>query len=399
MKLTKYLLLFAAAAVVASCGSKSGQTDMGDNEYPVLTIGSSSATLQTTYPATIKGIHDVEVRPKISGLITKVLVKEGQAVKAGQVLFTLDDGTQKAAVHQCEAAVGTARAQLNTAKLTYNNNKKLFDKNVIGQYELSTAANSYATAQASLAQAEASLASARENLSYCTIYAPASGVVGDLPYKVGAYASPSAALTTVSDVSTVEVFFSMAEGQWMDMVKKAGSASAAIATMPSLKLQMADGTTYDHPGKVVKVSGVIDATTGAYSLIAHFANPEHILKSGGAGQIIIPDQDNNAIVIPQEATMQVQNKTFVYLAQEKNGKTTVKYTEIQINSQNDGTHYIVTGGLKVGDRIVTNGLTKLSDGMEIKPITTEKYQQKIADAAKLGAEQGSASGFIKAMTN
>ena len=311
-------------------------------------------------------------------------------------MFTIDSETYRASVRQAQAGVNTARAQLNTARLTFENNKKLFAKNVIGQYELSTAQNSYATAKASLAQALASLASARETLSWCQVKSPSNGVVGSLPFKVGALVSSSNAqpLTTVSNISTMEVFFSMSESDILNITKTAGSVSAAISSMPIVKLQLADGTTYNHPGKVVKMSGVIDATTGSISLIAHFANPEKLLKSGGAGQIVIPTNDNHAIKIPQEACSEVQDKIFVYKLGADNK---VKYTEITVNPQNDGKTYIVTSGLSVGDRIVTKGITKLSDGMKIKPITEAQYEKKIDDAAKLAAKQSTAKGFVDAM--
>ncbi len=396
MKIKNSLLFVAVAATLASCGGGSGMPKFGDNEFAVETIGSQSATLQTTYPATIKGIQDVEVRPKVSGFITKVYVHEGQTVSAGQLLFTIDSETYQAAVRQAQASVNTARAQLNTAKLTFDNNKKLFEKHVIGQYELSTAQNTYATSRASLAQAEASLASARETLSWCQVKSPAVGVIGSLPFKEGALVSSSStqALTTVSNISTMEVFFSMPEGEILSLVRTAGNVADAIKALPGVKLQLTDGTIYDHPGKVVKMSGVIDASTGAYSLIAHFANPKKLLKSGGAGQIIIPHSNNSAIVIPQEATSSVQDKIFVYKVGSDNK---VKYSEIKVDPQNDGNTYIVTSGLSVGDRIVTKGIAKLSDGMAIKPITEAQYQKKIDDAAKLGEKQGSASGFVNAM--
>lgn len=350
--------------------------------------------MQTTYPATIKGIQDVEVRPKVSGFITNVYVHEGQTVSAGQVLFTIDSETYRAAVREAQAGVNTARAQLNTARLTYENNKKLFAKNVIGQYELSTAQNSYATARASVAQA--SLASARETLSWCQVKSPSNGVVGSLPFKVGALVNSSNAqpLTTVSNISTMEVFFSMSESEILNLTKTAGSVRAAISSMPIVKLQLADGTVYNHPGKVVKMSGVIDPTTGSVSLIAHFANPEKLLKSGGAGQIVIPTDDNHAIKVPQEACSEVQDKIFVYKVGADNK---VKYTEITVNPQNDGKTYIVTSGLSVGDRIVTKGIAKLSDGMKIKPITEAQYEKKIDDAAKLAAKQSTAKGFVDVM--
>lgn len=397
----KNVLFVAAIATIAtltSCGSKSkgGLPNFGDDEYAVTTIGTTSAALQTTYPATIKGIQDVEVRPKVSGFITKVYVHEGQTVSAGQTLFTIDSETYQAAVRQCQAAVNTAKAQMNTAKLTYQNNKKLFDNKIIGQYELSTAANSLATAQAQVAQAEASLASAREQLAWCNVTSPSAGVVGSLPFKEGALVSASGqALTTVSNISTMEVFFSLSETQLLSMSKTSGSVQAAIASFPAVKLQLADGTIYNHPGKVVKMSGVIDASTGSVSLIAHFANPEKLLKSGGAGQIVIPNDNNNAIVIPQEACSQVQDKIFVYVVTKDNK---VKYSEIKVNPQDDGKNYIVTDGLHVGDRIVVKGITKLTDGMQIKPITVERYNQKIAEAAKLAESQNNAHDFATTMS-
>ncbi len=395
MNLKNYLFVAAITSVLASCGG-GGSTQFGDNEFPVVTVGATDAALLTTYPATIKGIQDVQVRPKVSGFITKVYVHEGQAVKAGQLLFTIDSETYRAAVRQAQAAVNTAKAQLNTAKLTYENNKMLFEKNVIGQYALSTAENAYTTAQASLAQAQASLASARETLSWCNVTSPAAGFIGSLPFKQGALVSASSAdpLTTVSDISTMEVFFSMSESEILSMTKTSGSGAAAIAAMPSVKLQLADGTIYNHPGKVVKMSGVIDAATGSLSLIAHFPNPQRLLKSGGAGQIVIPTNATRAILVPKDACSEVQDKVFVYVLGQDNK---VKYTEIKVNPQDDGNYYIVTAGLKVGDRYVSKGTAKLSDGMQIKPITEAQYDKNISDAAELSKDQGSASGFVNAM--
>lgn len=390
------LLIAAVALLLASCGNK-GNMKMGDNEYPVVTIGSQNAELQTTYPATIKGVQDVQIRPKVSGFITKVCVQEGQAVKAGQLLFVIDNTTYQAAVRQAQASVNSTKSQLNTAKLTYENSQKLFKSNVIGSYELQSSQNSYETAMAAVAQAKAALASAQETLGFCYVKSPANGVVGSLPYKVGALVSASSAdaLTTVSDVATVEVYFSVTEKDILDLTKTAGSTHAAISAYPPVKLLLSDGTTYKHPGKVTKVSGVIDAATGSVSMIARFPNPERLLKSGGSGTIVVPRDNNNAIVIPQTVTTEVQNKIFVYTVGKDNK---VKYTEITVDPQNDGNHYVVTGGLHVGDRIVTKGITSLTDGMEIKPITEAQYEKKIADAVKMSASQGSAKGFIDAMS-
>ena len=324
-------------------------------------------------PATIKGVQDVEIRPKATGFITQVNVKEGQTVGAGQVLFVIDNETAQQQVRQAQAAVNTAQQQCNTAKLTYENSQKLHESRVIGDFELQTSQNSYEVAQAQLAQAQAALASAKEQLSYCYVKSPASGVVGTLPFKKGALVSASNVLTTVSNNSSMEVYFSVTEKAAMQL------QAAGLQSLPSVKLLLADGSTYGHEGKVTKMSGVIDQATGSVQLIALFQNPQRILKSGGAGTIVIPRQATDAIIIPQSCVSEVQNKKFIYLLGSDNK---VKYSEIKVDAQNDGMNYIVTDGLKTGDKYVTNGVTKLTDGMEIKPITPERYQQKISEQAK-----------------
>ena len=367
-------MLFAAiAATLVSCGGGGGRPQFGDNEYPVVTVGTSQADMQTTYPAAIKGVQDVEIRPKVQGFLMQTNVKEGQAVSAGQVLFVIDNETYQAQVRQAQAAVNAATQQVNTAKLTFENAQKLHQNKVIGDYEMQTSRNTFESAQAQLAQAQAQLAAAKETLSFCYVKSPVAGVVGTLPFKKGALVSASNVLTNVANISQMDVYFSVTEKESMVLSKQ------GLASLPEVKLQLADGSVYSHTGKVTRMSGVIDQATGSVQLVASFANPEKQLKSGGAGTIIIPRQNKNAIVIPQGCVSEVQNKKFIYLVGEDNK---VKYSEIKVDPQNDGLNYVVTEGLKTGDKYVTNGITKLSDGMEIVPITPEKYEQKIKDQAK-----------------
>lgn len=396
MKRNRIFLFSAIAAVLVSCGKKGGM-DFVDNEFPVETVKSQNASMQTTYPATFKGIQDVEIRPKVAGFITRVCVREGQAVSAGQLLFVIDNATYQASVRQAQAAVNTASAQCNTVKMAYDNSVKLRENNVIGDFELNSAKNNYESAKAQLAQARAALASAKEMLGFCYVKSPTAGVVGTLPYKEGAMVSASSmpALTTVSNISAIEAYFSMTEKDVLSMTKAAGTMQAAINTYPDLKLQLADGTMYSETGRLVKASGVIDAATGSVQMIARFPNPQRLLKSGASGAIVVPRSDNNAIIIPQNAATQVQDKIFVYVLGKDNK---VKYTEIKVDPQNDGKNYVVLSGLKAGDRYVTNGTTKLTDGMEIKPITPAQYRKKIDEATKLGENQGTAKGFINAMS-
>ena len=378
MKKNKFLLM-AAAMMLASCGGGGGRPQFGDNEYPVVTVGTSSTTMQSTYPAVIKGVQDVEIHPKVQGFITQINVKEGQTVSAGQVLFVLDNVTYQAQVRQAQASVNTAQAGCNTSKLSYENSQKLHENGVIGDFELQSAANQYEQSKASLAAAEASLASAKEMLSYCYVKSPASGVVGSLPFKVGALVNTGNTLTSVSNISSMEVYFSMTEKDVLEMGKNEGGLNGAIKAMPAVKLKLADGSFYGLEGTVTKMSGVIDPTTGSVQMIAVFQNPEKLLKSGGSGTIVIPHDNTNAIIIPQSCVSEVQDKHFVYILDKGNK---VKYSEIKVSPQNDGNNYIVTEGLKTGDKFVTNGITKLTDGMEIVPITPERYQQKIQEQNK-----------------
>lgn len=187
----------------------------------------------------------------------------------------------------------------------------------------------------------------------------------------------------------------MTEKDVLALTKNSGSMANAVNQFPAVQLQLADGSIYNHEGTVVKSTGNIDATTGTIQMIAHFANPEHLLKSGGSGQIVVPRTDSHAILIPQSATTQVQNKIFVYKVSSDNK---VHYSEIKVDPQNDGLNYIVVSGLKPGEKIVTKGLTSLTDGQAIKPLSEAEYDEAVKKAEALGEKQGSAGGFLEAMT-
>lgn len=398
MKMNKIVMFAAAAAMLVSCGGKSGggKPNFADNEYAVRTLKGQNANLQTTYPATIKGVQDVEIRPKVSGFITKVCVHEGQQVKAGQLLFVIDNVTYQATVNQARAAVNSAKAQLSTSKLTYENNKKLYENNVIGDYELSSARNAYEAAMAGVAQAEANYTAAKQNLDFCYVTSPATGVVGELPYKVGALVSAQSQepLTTVSDSRNMQVYFSMTEKEAMALTKKDGGINAAIKDFPAVKLQLADGTMYNHDGVIAAISGVINPAKGTVQVRADFSNPESLLKSGGAGSVVIPTIAQNAIIVPQDAVLQVQDKYFIYVVGKDNK---VKYTPVTVYPENDGKTYIITSGVKAGETIVVYGVTSLTDGTEIKQLTEAQYAEKLEKAEKLGEAQGDLSEFKKAM--
>ncbi len=380
------LVALGAASVLTSCSKQSGRMSFGDNEYAVRTAGTSDAELETSYPATIRGVQDVEIRPKVSGFITKLNVSEGQLVHQGQVLFVIDNVTYEAAVKQASAAVEAAQAQAATAKLTYDNSKKLYDSGVIGSFELQSVKNQLSSAEAALAQAKANYTSAKQNLDFCYVTSPANGVVGDLPYKVGALVSSQSQqpLTTVSDISSMQVYFSMTEKELLAMTKAEGGLDETIKSSPAVKLVLTDGTTYGHDGKIAAISGVIDQATGSVSIRADFPNPEKLLKSGGSGSIVLPYVSHDAIIIPQEAVSQVQDRYFVFVVGADNK---VKHTEVKVDPNNDGKNYIITSGLQKGDKYVANGINSLTDGMEITPLTDKQYEEKMKKAKEMGSHQ------------
>ena len=368
-------------ALLSSCGG--GNKGAGNApEYAVLETQATTAHLTNSYPATIRGKQDVEIRPMVSGFITKLHVDEGSVVKKGQVLFTIDQVQYKAAVETAKAAVATAKAALQTQQLTTENNRELNKKGIVSDYQLSTSENQLAQAKAALAQAEASLTNAKRNLEYTEVTSPSDGIVGQVPYRIGSLVSASIAtpLTTVADNSSMYAYFSMTERQLLNLIKEGGSQKDILEKMPKIRLQLIDGTLYPDSGRVETISGVIDPTTGSVSMRAMFPNEHNVLRSNSTGNVIFPNVLENVILVPQSATTEIQDKKFVFVVQADN---TVKNTEIQVYRLNDGKNYYVTSGLKAGDRIVIEGVQALHDGQAITPITpAEKeaaYKQALED--------------------
>ena len=369
-------------SVLTACGGGQGGMKMGDNQFAVEAVKATSSNQSEQYPATIKGLQDLEVRPQVSGLIVKLCVDEGATVRKGQALFQIDPTQYKAAYDQAAASVKSAKANLETITATERNKKMLHDQKIISDFEYQTAVNNLLTAKANLAQAEAAYTAAKQNLDFCTVKSPSDGVIGTFPYRIGALVSPSISepLTTVSEIGDMYVYFSMTEKQLLDLTRAGGTLKEQLEKMPAVKLQLADGTMYDAEGKIDAVSGVIDQTTGSVSMRAIFPNKQNILRSGGMANVVFPYTMSEIILIPQTATQEIQDKKFVYVLQPD---STLKHTEIQISNLNDGKNYIVTGGLKEGDQIVVEGVQTLQDGQKISPITVAqkeaKYQQALQD--------------------
>ena len=332
--------------------------------YATMKVEATDKDLSTSYSATIRGRQDIDIYPQVSGTIEKLCVTEGQKVRRGQLLFIIDQVPYKAALKTAVANVEAARAALATAALTYNSNKELYAQKVVSEFSLKTAENAYLTAKAQLSQAEAQEISARNNLSYTEVKSPSDGVVGALPYRVGALVSASLPqpLTTVSDNSDMYVYFSMTENQLLALTRQYGSMDEALKNMPQAELRLNDNSVYDKKGTIESISGVIDRQTGTVVARVVFPNESRLLHSGASGTVVVPTTYKNCIVIPQEATVQLQDKTVVYKVVDGKAVSAL----ITVAGINDGREYVVLDGLEVGDEIVSTGAGLLREGTQVK---------------------------------
>ena len=315
------------------------------------------------YSARLDGQQVVEVRPQVSGLITRICIDEGQKVRKGQVLFVIDQVPYQAALAEATANVKSAEANLATAKLNLESTEVLREKNVVQDYDLNAARNELAVAEAALAQAQAQEMSARNNLSYTEVKSPVDGVASMIAYRVGALVSSSISepLVTLSDDSNVYAYFSLNESQITSLTEQYGSLDEFMKRMEDVELQMAGGKMYGEKGHISAVSGIVTTGTGTVVLRADFPNDRGLLRSGGSATVMVPTTLAQVVVIPQSATYELQNKTFVYKV--VNGKA--QSAPVTLYRLNNGTEYVVEEGLQPGDVIIAEGAGLVKEGVNV----------------------------------
>lgn len=376
--LFKYITAVFLIGLATSCSKGDGEHQaQAPVEYPLSVIRPEDRNLTIKYTAVLEGCQDVEIRPQVSGHITKVCINEGASVKKGQILFIIDQVPYQAAMQKAEAAVATATAALANAALNLDGKEELYSEKIISDYELRTARNSYKSAEAALMEAKAQLREARNNLSYTEVKSPVDGIAGMTPYRIGALAGPSMTepLITVSDNSHMYAYFSMNEKQVLELISKYGTIADAVKSYPDVSLQLKDGSLYPTPGHIDVISGIVDKVTGTVSLRADFPNTDGRLLSGGSANIILPFERPASLVIPQEATYEIQNRIFTYKVVDG---TTVS-TPIEVFKINDGKEYIVLSGLAEGDTIVAQGAGLLKAGTKV---TAMKQTSKTVENKK-----------------
>lgn len=359
----KWACMLGIAVGLTACGidmPKETQTS-----FETMTVEKQDITVPVKFSAKLKGQTDVTITPQVSGQLVRIAVSEGQHVQKGQTLFVIDQRNAQLELEAAQANLQAAMAQENSARLEYESNKNLFEKQIVSRYMLDNSENSYKQAQASVAQARAQVNRARVNLGFCTITAPVTGNIGEIPVRTGDQVSPSSYLTILSGNTNMNAEFSVPEalieaGVSAGMTKE--DKAKLVAELPDVTFVMKSGTEYPYKGRITSMTGVVDAVTGSLGAKATFPNPDGQLYSGIQGTVVMPFDQQDVIVIPQVAVVKLQSKQLVYKVQPDSTATAIDVTTEDVGNGQD---FIVTSGLKVGDRIVTVGANNVTEGQQV----------------------------------
>jgi membrane fusion protein (multidrug efflux system) len=371
----KITLLSIMAVFIISCADKSQAPAAAAPTLPVMSISYQAASTETEYPAALQGTVDVEIRPQVSGNLERIYVDEGTYVNKGQTLFKINERPFREQLNNALANLHAAEAAYLNAQLEVDKLMPLVQNKVVSDYQLKTAKASQKIAAANIEQAKAMVGSARINLGYTNVTAPVSGYIGRLPKKQGSLVASTDVepLTSLSDVHEVYAYFSLGETDFIKFksLYTGNTLGDKIKKIPPVTLILADNSDYPQLGKIDMVDGQFDKNTGAITLRATFPNAGGTLRSGNTGKIRLGIQHNDAILVPQSATVEMQDKIFVFTLNKANKVNKMPITIIG----KSGTDYLIKDGVKSGDQIVLSGIDKLQEGQVIQP---EKTTAKVA---------------------
>ncbi len=364
------LIILLSSLFTVSCSGKkeNNQAAKGPASYKVIAVSVDSATLQTDYPALLRGEQDIEIRPKIDGYIESIFVTEGAVVRKGQPLFKIRNPQYEQDVRSATAAISSVEAEIAAAQLQVTKVRPLVEQDIISKFELESAELNLRARKAALEQAQAALTNAKTNLGYTTLNSPVSGMVGELPYKLGSYVNSGTAqpLTVISNIERIYAYFSLNEKQQLEFARNAagGTFQQKIAQLPPVTLIMPDGTEYGEKGRIETISGQVSTQTGSYNVRAGFPNSSGLLRSGNSATVRIYSEEPDVILIPQKTTFELQGKKFVYII---GTDSTLAPTEISVRPVPGGQQYIVDKGLEPGQTILLEGVGILTTGTKIAP--------------------------------
>ena len=368
--LTILISIVSATFFFYSCNSSAGNSGGYEQQIPslpVITVSSTSATTYQEFSASLEGIKDIEVRPQVEGYLDKIYVDEGAYVRKGQSLFHINDRPYAEQLNTAKAGLAAAKANLSNAEINVSKLTPLVQNNVVSDVQLRSAQVAYDAAAASVAQSQAMVQSAEINVGYTLIKAPVDGYIGRIPHKTGSLVgmNTAVALTVISDIKEVYAYFSLSENDFLRFKNQfAGNTiEEKIKNMPPVELVLPDGSIYSQKGRVQIVAGQFDNSVGAISFRAAFPNTERLLRSGNTGKVRIAHLRSNAVVVPQEATFEIQDKVFVFVV----GDSNKVLSKPIVVAGKTASYYFVESGVQAGEKIVFAGTGNLQDGMVIQP--------------------------------
>lgn len=382
--------VFGISVALAGCGKKEEDKKNMVPSLPVMKVGSGTADIASSYSVRLEGRADAEIRPQVDGVLQEILVKEGDLVRKGQPLFRIDDSTYREQYNTAAAASQAADAQASVARVNADKLVPLVENKVVAPVQLTTARAQEQAAKAVAAQASAQARAARINLGYSLVRAPFAGYVGRIPYRQGTLLTRNQTqpLTTLSDVGRMYAVFSISEAEFarFKRIYPGDTIDRKVAAVPPVALTLSDGSAYPEAGKLESLSGGFDRVTGSIGMRASFPNDGGLLRSGNSGTVSLSARFSDIMLVPQTATVDLQDKLFVFLLQPGNR---VKKQVVTVSGKS-GKDYIVTGGVRPGDTIVAAGIDKLKDGAPIKPIAAGPASAAPAAAPSAAATNGNA---------
>jgi membrane fusion protein, multidrug efflux system len=374
-----YSVILLTVFFITSCKHEKAGGPSADKprEYTVITVNPETVTIHQDFPATIEGQQVIEIRPMISGYLQDIFVNEGDHVKKGQLLFKIKNPMYEQQVITARASINRAEADVNTADMEIEKIRPLVDKQIVSDYRLKSAELNLGSKKAVLEQAKAELSNAESNLAYTSIKSPMNGIIGTFPYKQGALVSSNSeqALTTLSNIDTIFAYFSWNEKQLLDFLSGSPGESLdeKIKNIPQATLILANSTEYPEKGRITMASGMISTQTGSATFKAIFPNREGLIRSGSSATIRIPEVKKGVLVIPQSATYELQDKCFAFRVDSANKVSAVAFEPLP---SDDGKSFLVTKGLKAGERIVVEGINSLKNGVMIIPKEIAEKNEK-----------------------
>ena len=339
--------------LLISCSDKTVKNE--EQTYLVVNPIVQDTTYERDYAATINSFQNVEIRSKVKGFVENIYLDEGQKVKKGQILFTLNSKEYEQHVHKAEAAIQSTLAELRASEIEVENTKKLFDKNIVSKSELDLITTKVNINKAKVNEARVAKEQALLHVEFTKIKAPFDGIINRIPNKKGSLIDEGALLTSISNNESVYAYFSVSEIDYLDYVQSKSKNN-------TVTLSLANNSIYPYKGTIETTESEFNKETGNIAFRAKFPNPEKLLKEGGTGKILVKKLYKNAIIIPQKSTFEVQGNIYVYLVDKNNTVYSKKINPINRLSN----YFVLDKDLTKEDKLIYEGIQSIKTGDKVK---------------------------------